>query len=74
MKFEGVVPKAFEIAASSPLSPDKAVRLACRDIFRAQKTLGRLIPLIEEILAAGKSNSLNLLKMRSPLRFLNLFR
>jgi CRISPR-associated protein Cas1 len=29
------------------------VRLACRDIFRAQKTLGRLIPLIEEVLAAG---------------------
>ncbi|HCD2062039.1 TPA: type I-E CRISPR-associated endonuclease Cas1e [Serratia marcescens] len=54
VKFEGVVPKAFEIAASSPLSPDKAVRLACRDIFRAQKTLGRLIPLIEEVLAAGE--------------------
>ncbi|GAA3587118.1 type I-E CRISPR-associated endonuclease Cas1e [Gibbsiella greigii] len=54
IKFEGVVPKAFEIAAASPLLPDKAVRLACRDIFRSQKTLARLIPLIEEVLAAGE--------------------
>ena len=30
------------------------MRLACRDIFRREKTLGRIIPTIEEILAAGE--------------------
>lgn len=54
VKFEGVVPVAFEIAAKTPHSPDKDVRLACRDVFRSQKTLARLIPLIEEVLAAGE--------------------
>lgn len=54
VKFDGVVPVAFEIAAKNSPSPDKDVRLACRDIFRAQKTLARLIPLIEEVLAAGE--------------------
>ncbi|MEH2920671.1 type I-E CRISPR-associated endonuclease Cas1e [Samsonia erythrinae] len=55
IKFEGVVPKAFEIAARNPAEPDREVRLACRDIFRSQKTLSKLIPLIEEILSAGGS-------------------
>lgn len=54
IKFEGVVPKAFEIAAQRPLAPDKEVRLACRDIFRSQKTLASLIPLIEQVLSAGE--------------------
>lgn len=54
VKFDGVVPVAFEIAARHPPDPDKAVRLACRDTFRTQKTLARLIPLIEEVLAAGE--------------------
>jgi CRISPR-associated protein Cas1 len=54
LKFETVVPVAFKVAASEPSSPDRAVRIACRDQFRQQKTLGRLIPLIEEILAAGE--------------------
>lgn len=53
IKFDEVVPKAFEIAATSPKQPDRAVRLACRDIFRSNKVLDRLIPLIEEVLAAG---------------------
>ncbi|MEQ9970525.1 type I-E CRISPR-associated endonuclease Cas1e [Pectobacterium carotovorum] len=53
IKFEGVVAKAFEIAARNPAEPDREVRLACRDIFRSQKTLSKLIPLIEEILSAG---------------------
>ncbi|MEH4245832.1 hypothetical protein POX59_19495, partial [Escherichia coli] len=34
--------------------PDKEVRLACRDIFRSTKLTGKLIPLIEEVLAAGE--------------------
>jgi len=54
LKFETVVPIAFQIAAKKPHSPDRQVRLACRDMFRSDKTLKRLIPLIEEILAAGE--------------------
>ncbi|MET4160770.1 CRISPR-associated protein Cas1 [Marinobacterium sp. MBR-111] len=53
IKFDEVVPKAFEIAATGPKEPDRAARLACRDIFRSNKVLDRLIPLIEEVLAAG---------------------
>ncbi len=54
IKFYLVVPKAFEIAARQPAEPDKEVRLACRDIFRSSKLTGKLIPLIEEVLAAGE--------------------
>lgn len=53
-KFESVVPLAFKIAASNPATPDRAVRLACRDVFRQTKLLDRIIPDIEEILAAGE--------------------
>jgi len=52
-KFDTVVPEAFKIAASNPANPDKAVRLACRDIFRETKILKKIIPGIEEVLAAG---------------------
>lgn len=53
-KFETVVPVAFRIAARNPPQPEREVRLACRDIFRQSKLLGRIIPSIEEILAAGE--------------------
>lgn len=53
VKFETVVPLAFEQAAKVPLSPERAVRVACRDVFRKTRVLERLIPLIEEVLAAG---------------------
>ncbi|MCK0506046.1 type I-E CRISPR-associated endonuclease Cas1e [Aromatoleum anaerobium] len=53
-KFETVVPAAFKVAASGPPNPERAVRLACRDIFRQTKLLERIIPDIEEILAAGE--------------------
>lgn len=53
-KFETVVPVAFRIAASMPAEPDRAVRLACRDIFRQTKLLERIIPDIETVLAAGE--------------------
>ncbi|MGG9032377.1 CRISPR-associated endonuclease Cas1, partial [Escherichia coli] len=43
IKFDSVVPKAFEIAARQPAEPGKEVRLACRDIFRSTKLTGRLI-------------------------------
>ncbi len=52
-KFDRIVPEAFKIAASNPANPDKAVRLACRDIFRETKILKKIIPGIEEVLAAG---------------------
>ena len=53
IKFDTVVPAAFRIAAKNPQRPDRDVRLACRELFRTNKTLKRLIPLIEDILAAG---------------------
>ncbi len=52
-KFETVVPVAFRIAAGSPADPERAVRIACRDSFRQTRLLHRIIPTIEEILAAG---------------------
>jgi CRISPR-associated protein Cas1 len=52
-KFETVVPAAFKIAATHPRNPEQLVRLACRDIFRASNLLERLVPGIEEMLAAG---------------------
>ncbi|WP_417357384.1 MULTISPECIES: type I-E CRISPR-associated endonuclease Cas1e [Gammaproteobacteria] len=54
IKFDTVVPRAFAIASKRPSEPDKEVRLACRDIFRSDNVLGKLIPLIEEVLAAGE--------------------
>ncbi|WP_120512445.1 type I-E CRISPR-associated endonuclease Cas1e [Photobacterium salinisoli] len=54
LKFETVVPIAFKIAAKQPRSPDREVRLACRELFRSDKVLKRLIPLIEEVLSAGE--------------------
>lgn len=52
-KFETVVPTAFKIAAGHPREPERAVRIACRDIFRESKLLKRIIPAIEEMLDAG---------------------
>lgn len=52
-KFETVVPVAFRIAARSPAEPEREVRLACRDLFRSSKLLGRIIPAIEDVLASG---------------------
>lgn len=53
-KFETVVPIAFRIAARKPNSPEKEVRLGCRDIFRSSNLLERIIPGIEEMLSAGE--------------------
>ena len=54
VKFETVVPIAFETAASNPVNPSREVRIACRESFRTRKILKRLIPLIEEVLSAGE--------------------
>lgn len=53
-KFDTVVPVAFRIAATKPHDPERAVRIACRDAFRQGRILHRIIPSIEEILAAGE--------------------
>ncbi len=52
-KFDTVVPIAFQVAAQDPPDAERRVRLACRDIFRQTKLLARIIPTIEEVLAAG---------------------
>jgi CRISPR-associated protein Cas1 len=62
-KFETVVPVAFRVAAAAqgnrPLDgslvsdPVAEVRRRCRDAFRRSQILTRLIPTIEEVLAAG---------------------
>lgn len=58
-KLDTVVPEAFRIAGLHAkgrleMAPDRAVRLACRDAFRRSGLLGRIIPRIEEVLAAGE--------------------
>ena len=52
-KFETVVPAAFKTAALGPKEPEREVRYACRDLFRETHLLKRIIPTIEEVLAAG---------------------
>lgn len=62
-KFETVVPEAFRVAAAveagrpldgvSVTDPVAAVRRRCRDAFRRESLLSRLIPTIEDVLAAG---------------------
>lgn len=54
VKFETVVPAAFRVAARSPALPERDVRIACRDAFKKSRLLQRLIPMIEEVLAAGE--------------------
>lgn len=41
------------MAAASPTYPERQVRLAYCDLFREKKILRNLIPLIENVLAAG---------------------
>jgi len=53
-KFETVVPVAFRIASRKSMNPERDVRLACRDVFRQTKLLKRIIPAIEQVLAAGE--------------------
>lgn len=58
-KFSTVVPEAFRIAGQAAkgkldMPPDRAVRLACRDMFRKSGLLGEIIPKIEEVLSAGE--------------------
>lgn len=52
-KFDTVVPVAFRIAARKPRELEREVRIACRESFRQSRLLQRIIPMIEEVLAAG---------------------
>jgi CRISPR-associated protein Cas1 len=57
-KFETIIPLAFEIAGKATKGRlegpvEGHVRRACRDVFRRTNILARLIPGIEEMLAAG---------------------
>lgn len=58
-KLDTVVPEAFRIAGQHgrgklDMPVDRAVRLACRDMFRKTGLLGTLIPTIEDVLSAGE--------------------
>ena len=54
-KFQTVIPIAFKIASKGiSTQPDRDVRLACRDMFREQKILDKIIPTIDEVLKAGE--------------------
>jgi CRISPR-associated protein Cas1 len=58
-KFETVVPAAFQVASrvakgKLPASgAEREVRIACRDLFRKTGLLDRIIPMIQQILAAS---------------------
>jgi CRISPR-associated protein Cas1 len=58
-KFETVVPVAFQTAAKiakgrgDGSTPERQVRIACRDAFRRTNLLDRLIPAIIDMLAAS---------------------
>lgn len=53
IKFDTVVPLAFRVAAKHGHKPERDVRIACRELFRTDKTLQRLFPMIEAVLSAG---------------------
>lgn len=53
-KFDTVVPIAFQVAAKPVAQVEREVRLRCRDLFRQSRLLEKLIPTIEEVLAAGE--------------------
>ncbi len=55
VKFDTVIPLAFQTCAQYGQSPElsRTMRHHCRDQFRKSKLLKRIIPLIDEVLAAG---------------------
>ena len=57
-KLDTVVPEAFRVAAQAQkgrleMTPERAVRMTCRDVFRKSGLLSKIIPGIEEVLSAG---------------------
>ncbi|EHQ52963.1 CRISPR-associated protein Cas1 [Ectothiorhodospira sp. PHS-1] len=53
-KFDTVVPIAFKIASKPQRQIERQVRQGCRDMFREKRVLARIIPTIEQVLAAGE--------------------
>lgn len=56
VKFTSVVPAAFRVASRHPSDPERETRIACRDAFRSTRLLEKIIPLIDDVLAAGGSS------------------
>lgn len=54
VKFDTVIPMAFQVVGNKSKNPVRDVRLKCRDSFRESHLLKTLIPTIEEVLAAGE--------------------
>lgn len=54
-KFSTVVPAAFKTAAAAPADPEIVVRHACRDFFKSEKILGRIVDTVLKVLAAGET-------------------
>ena len=52
-KFDTVLPAAFRTMAEGSRDIARDVRLRCRDMFREQKLLRRIIPVIDDVLAAA---------------------
>lgn len=52
-KFDTVAPVAFRVAARGGTNLEREVRIQCRDAFRTTRLLQKLIPTIDEVLAAG---------------------
>ena len=52
-KFDTVIPVAFRVVAAKSRDVARDVRLGCRDMFREQKLLRRIIPVMEDVLAAA---------------------
>ncbi len=52
-KFDTVIPAAFQTVANKSQNITRDVRRRCRDMFREQRLLKRIIPVIEEVLAAA---------------------
>ncbi len=52
-KFQLVTPIAFQTAKKAPSNPEREIRHTCRSVFREARVMQKLIPLIEEMLAAG---------------------
>ncbi len=53
IKFDMAVPVAFKVASCRPIETDRKVQQECREAFRKNQTLKKLMPLIEDALAAG---------------------
>jgi CRISPR-associated protein Cas1 len=52
-KTELILPVAFRVAAENPENLERAVRIACRDLFYETKLMQRILPDIEETLDGG---------------------